>query len=440
MEKNINLDNIKKFDEVYKSDSNNKIIENAIKNVGINKFCLNNDVINKTYNVFNIELPKSKIYDQVDSERCWIHAGVNLIKNNVAKNLNIEESAYALSVNFLAFLDKLEKSNSLYNKVIENDNFNFDEEIKQFYLVASVYEGGYFEYFRALVNKYGIVPEHIMPDVKSSTNSTQLTRIFSDKVKKDIFKLLDLKNKKESKEQLYFKKQIMLEENYNLLSKCLGELPMSFDYEYKDKDGKCVKISNITPIEFANKYLTINLNDLKGIANVPMYNKEYNKLYKKKHTENVFGNSDVEFINMPINVLKDLAVKHLKDGIPVYFGCDMKKMRDNDLGIMDSTLYNYKEVFNIDLLSKEEALSLYDIDYQHVMLITGVHIENDKTIRWKIEDSYGDKVHKDGYYIMNDNFFDDFVIEVMIDKKYLSDEQLQLFNQKPILFDMNEPF
>ena len=370
--------------------------------------------------------------------RCWIHAGINLIKNNVAKNLNIEECEYALSINYLAFLDKLEKSNSLYNKVIENDNFNFDDEVKQFYLTSSVYEGGYFEYFRSLVNKYGIVPEHIMPDVESSTNSTQLTKLFRDKVKKDIFKLLDLKNK--NKEQIYSKKQIMLEENYNLLSKCLGELPISFDYEYKDKNNNYVKISNITPIEFANKYLTINLNDLKGIANVPMYNKEYNKLYKKKHTENIFNNSDVEFINMPINVLKELAVKHLKNGIPVYFGCDMKKMRDNDLGIMDSTLYNYKEVFNIDLLSKEEALSLYDIDYQHVMLITGVHIENDKIIRWKIEDSYGDKVHKDGYYIMNDNFFDNFVIEVMIDKKYLSKEQLELFNQKPILFDMNEPF
>lgn len=438
--KSINLENIKKFDEAYKLDKNNKLIENAIKNVGINKFCLNNDVINKTYNIFNIELPKSKIYNQVDSERCWIHAGINLIKNNVAKNLNIEESEYALSINYLAFLDKLEKSNSLYNKVIENDNFNFDDEVKQFYLTSSVYEDGYFEYFRSLVNKYGIVPEHIMPDVESSTNSTQLTKLFRDKVKKDIFKLLDLKKKKESKEQIFSKKQIMLEENYSLLSKCIGKLPISFDYEYKDKDDKYIKISNITPIEFANKYLTINLNDLKGIANVPMYNKEYNKLYKKKHTENVFGNSDVEFINMPINILKELAIKHLKDGIPVYFGCDMKKMRDNDLGIMDSTLYNYKEVFNIDLLSKEEALSLYDIDYQHVMLITGVHIENDKIVRWKIEDSYGDKVHKDGYYIMNDNFFDDFVIEVMIDKKYLSKEQLELFNQKPILFDMNEPF
>lgn len=323
--KNISLENITRFDKVYKLDKNNKIIEDAIKNVGINKVCLNNDVLNKTYNIFNIELPKSKIYNQSDSGRCWIHAGINLIKNNVAKNLNVEESEYALSINYLAFLDKLEKSNSLYNKVIENDNFNFDDEVKQFYITFSVYEGGYFEYFRSLVNKYGIVPEQIMPDVKSSTNSTQLTRIFKDKVKKDIFKLLDLKNKKESKDEIYLKKEKMLEENYNILSKCLGEIPITFDYEYKNKDGKCIKISNTTPIEFANKYLTINLNDLKGIANVPMYNKEYNKLYKKKYAGNVFENSDVEFINMPSDVLKELSVKHLKDGMPVYFGCDMKK-------------------------------------------------------------------------------------------------------------------
>ena len=114
-------------------------------------------------------------------------------------------------------------------------------------------------------------------------------------------------------------------------------------------------------------------------------------------------------------------------------------MRDNDLGIMDSNLYNYREVFGIDLLTKEEALSMRDITFQHVMLITGVHIENDKPIRWKVEDSYGDKVHRDGYYIMNDNFFDDFVIEVIIDKKYLLPEQLQLLDQEPIWFEADEP-
>lgn len=438
--KDIKFEMLTKFNEEYKSDKNNKIIENAIKNVGINRVCLNNDIINKTRNIFNIELPKSKIYDQEDSERCWIHAGVNLIKNNVAQNLNIEESEYALSVNYLAFLDKLEKSNTLYNRIIENDDFRYEEEIKKNYLKFGVYEGGYFEYFRSLVNKYGIVPEMVMPDVTCSKKSNQLTTLFRDKIKKDIFKLLESKNKDLDKSALYLEKEKMLNENYNLLSKCLGELPTTFDYEYKNKDGKCIKLSNITPLEFSNKYLTINLDDLVGIANVPMYNKEYNKLYRKSYTENVFNNSNVEFLNMPIEVLKDLAIKHLKDGIPVYFGCDMKKMSDNDLGIMDSKLYNYSDVFDIELLTKEEALSMFDIDYQHVMLITGVHIEDDKIIRWKIEDSYGDKAHKDGYYIMNDNFFNDFVIEVMIDKKYLSEDQLKLFAQEPIMFDVDEPF
>ena len=107
---------------------------------------------------------------------------------------------------------------------------------------------------------------------------------------------------------------------------------------------------------------------------------------------------------------------------------------------MDSNLYNYKDIFNIELLTKSEALSMYDIDFQHLMLLTGVHIEDNKIIRWKVEDSYGDQVHKNGYYIMNDNFFDDFVLEVIIDKKYLSEEQREILKQKPILFDLSEPF
>lgn len=214
--KSVSINKIKEFDKNYKSDKNNKVIENAIKNVGINKVCLNNDIINQTYNVFNIELPKSKIYNQVNSERCWIHAGVNLIKNNVAKNLNVDESEYALSINYLSFLDKLEKSNTLYNKIVENNEFDLNEEIKQHYLTLSVYEGGYFEYFRSLVNKYGIVPESVMPDVESSKNSLQLIRIYRDKVKKDIFKLLELKKKETNKEILYSEKEKMLNENYNI--------------------------------------------------------------------------------------------------------------------------------------------------------------------------------------------------------------------------------
>ncbi len=437
--KDITVEILTKYSDEYKANPTNKVIENAIKNVGIQKVCLNQDVVNRTYNVFNIELPKSKIYNQKESLRCWIHAGINLIKNNVAHNLNVDENKYALSVNYLSFLDKLEKSNSIYNRIIEKEDFDYEKEIKEHYLQAAVYEGGYFAYFRSLVNKYGIVPECIMKDVEESKNSLTLRILFKEKVKKDIFRLLELKKDK-TIDEIMIEKEKMLSQNYNLLSKCLGELPFEFDYEYKTKDGKYVKIQNITPKEFADKYLTLNLNDFVGIANIPMYNKEYYKLYRKKHIENVFEHSYVDTLNMPIDVLKELAIKQLKDGIPVYFGCDMKKMRDRELGIMDSELYNYQDVFSIDLLTKEESLSTYDIDYQHVMLLTGVHVENNQPIRWKVEDSYGDETHQEGYYIMNDNFFNDFVLEVIIDKQYLSKEELKLLEQEKIAFDMDEPF
>ena len=439
MEK-LDYQKIQKFNQKYKENPQNKIIENAIKNVGIHDFCLNNDIINHTNNLFNIELAKSKIYDQGNSERCWIYAGINLIKNNIAHNLHIEENEYALSANFISFLDKLEKSNALYQYVIEKENFDYKTEIKKDYLKLGIYEGGYFEYFRSLVNKYGIVPECVMPEVRSSKKPFEFLRIFGEKVKKDVFQILTGKKEKKKVEEMITLKEKMLEENYEFLDKCLGELPFSFDYEYTDQDGNYKKLTNLTPIQFKEKFLTTELDQFVGIANVPSYNKKYHQLYRKKYSKNIYEKEAVEFINMPITTLKDLVVKQLRDGIPVYVGCNMTKMVDNKLGIMDTNLYNYHDVFGINFLTKEEALSMYDISYQHCMLITGVHIEDDHIIRWKIEDSYGDQTHKNGYFVMNDNFFDEFVLEVMIDKKYLTEEELALFKQKPILFDMDDPF
>ena len=262
-----------------------------------------------------------------------------------------------------------------------------------------------------------------MPKTLDRKNSEQLRRLYNEKLKKDMFKLLKLKENNTSKDELYLRKEEMLKENYNLLSKCLGSIPLSFTYEYKDKDGKLIKLENITPIELKNKYLSINLDDYVSIVNVPIYNTDYNKLYRKEYNENIDGKY-VEFINKPIEVLKDLAIKQLKDGMLVYFACNIDKMRDRKSGILDSNLYNYKDVFNIDLLTKEESLGRFDIYYQHLMVINGVHIENNKPIRWKAENSYGDKLYKEGYYIMNDNFFNDFVLMVIINKKYLSKEDL----------------
>jgi bleomycin hydrolase len=279
-----------------------------------------------------------------------------------------------------------------------------------------------------------------MPDSVESTNYQKVSDIFSEKVKKDINYLLELKNKNESIEKLREEKERFLQQNYNLLSKILGEPKLKFDYEYKDKDNNYMIYKDMTPIDFKDKFLTLDLSNFVSIGNLPMYNKEYYKIYSKKYLGNIYKSSYASFLNLPIEDLKALTIKQLKDGIPVWMGAHIMKFRDTKSGILDIRLYDYKDTLDFKPLTKKESLDLHDIEMQHAMTFCGVHLLEDKSIRWKIEDSYGDKEKENGYYIMNDNFFNEFVLNVIIDKKYLTIEQLKLLEQEPIEFEIDEPF
>ncbi len=440
MQNQISLEQIKKFRELYNDDKMNKVIENSITKNGLESTCINRDIIIENQPIFNIELPESKRYDQQNSWRCWIYGGLNLIKYNIAQNLNINVMDLKLSNNYIAFWDKLEKSNNTYENIINLENVDYENIHKESIVKYCVSEGGYWEWFVAIVNKYGIVPYSYDPNAIESTNYEKVEYLYTEKVKKDIIELIDLKRQKRDLNILREVKERFLQENYILLCKILGEPVTNFDYEYKDKNGNYKIYKNLTPMEFKDKFLTLNLEDFVTIGNMPMYNKEYNKVYKKKYLGNVYQNSYVKYLNLPIQDLKELTIKQLKDSIPVYMGAHILKFRDTKSGILDTRLYNYEDTLNFRKLSKEEALNLYDISMHHVMTFTGVNLIDNKPQRWKIEDSYGDKEKVNGYYIMNDNFFDEFVLSVVIDKKYLSQEQLQLLNQEPIEFEVEDPF
>ena len=440
MKEQISLEQICKFYEEYNKNRNNKIIENSITKNGLENTCIDRQVIMENQPIFNIELPECKRYDQKDSYKCWIYAGINVIKHNIAQNLDIDIMNLELSNNNIAFFDKLEKSNNAYENIIELENTSLDYIHKEKIIKFCVSEGGYWQWFVAIINKYGIVPMSFMSDAVESTNYQKVSEIFAEKVKKDINYLLELKNKNESTEKLREEKERFLQENYNLLSKILGEPIFKFDYEYKDKDNNYMIYKNMTPIDFRNRFLTLNLNNFVSIGNFPMYNKEYYKVYSKKYLGNIYKSSYANFLNLPIEDLKQLTIKQLKDGIPVWMGAHILKLRDKKSGILDIRLYNYKQTLNFKPLTKKESLDLHDIEMHHAMTFCGVHLVENKPIRWKVEDSYGDKEKENGYYIMNDNFFNEFVLNVIIDKKYLSKEQLELLAQEPIEIEVDEPF
>ena len=434
--KEITLTNIEEYQEKFYSNKQNKLLSDSIINNGINKTCFNSQVLTDNQNVFSIELPESKRLDQKKSGRCWAFAGINMIKHDIAKNLNIKPENIDLSVNYLTFYDKLEKSNTIYENIVSLEKYDFDtlNSLK----ILNLEEGGYFEYFRELVKKYGIIPSSYMPENATSEDSYSLMIIFNEKIKRDIYKLLEAKKKKTSIKAMEEMIETMVEENYIILSKMLGVPPTKILFEYKDKDNKIVS-KELTPQEFYNCYCTLNLDDFIPVASMKMYNNEYYKKYYGKYKDNILNKGVIEFINLPLVEFKELAIAQLKDNIPVWFGAEVKKMRNQEKGILDTNSYNYEDVFNFKMLNQEENLNLNAITLAHAMSLVGVHLVDNKPVRWKVENSWGDKDNK-GYFIMNDNYFDEYVMEIVIKKDYLTEKQLELLNQEPIELGPEDPF
>lgn len=434
--KEITLDNIKKFKEEYQNNSVNKLLEDSIINNGINKTCFNHNVLIENQNVFNIELPDSKRTDQKNSGRCWAFAGINMIKHDIAKNLNIKPEDIDLSVNYLTFFDKLEKANTIYENVLSLEKYDFDilNQLK----ITIIEEGGWFEFFRELVKKYGVIPSSYMPENATSEDSRLLMIIYDEKIKRDIYTLLEAKKHNKTEKELNQLTEKMLEENYSILAKMLGEPPLSINFEYKDKDNKVIS-KILTPQEFYQKYCTLDLDDFVSIGSMKMYNKEYYKKYKRKYEQNILNKGIVEFLNLPLEEFKKPIIAQLKDGLPVWFGAEVKKMRNQEKGILDSNTYNYEKVFGFKRLTQEENLNLHSITLAHAMSFVGVHIIDEKPVRWKVENSWGDKDNK-GYFIMNDNYFNDFVMNAIIKKEYLTEKQLELLNQEAIIMNPDDPF
>jgi bleomycin hydrolase len=425
--KKITIKDIKQFSKKYNKDKNNKLIENAITNNGVNEIALNRSVLNENKMVFNIELPESMRYDQKDSGRCWCFAGLNFIKHNIAKNMNIDLEKFNLSANYLTFFDKLEKMNTIIEEVInlKDDSFNNINRLK----ILDYDEGGNWEDFKRLIEKYGIIPIDYMKENVTTESSDLVNKIIDLKIKRDVYKIISFKKSKNVKDWNSLTKG-MVEENYILLAKLLGEPPNIINLEYRDKRKKLIN-KKLTPQEFFIKFCDINLDDYVVVSSIDMYNKEYYKKYVRKYGESINKKSESTFINLPKKELKKLMLRQLKNKEPVWFASEINIMCSRDNCILDTRVYSYEDLFNFKILTSSEGLNFLTYASSHAMCMVGVHLIKNKSIRWKVENSWGDNKNN-GYFIMNDNYFDKFVMQGVINKKYLNAKQLKILDSSPI--------
>ena len=229
-------------------------------------------------------------------------------------------------------------------------------------------------------------------------------------------------------------KDRMLSRAYNILAICLGNPPESFDFEYVDKDKAYHADRNLTPVGFYDKYIAADIENIVSILNAPAPSKPFGRTYVISHEESVYGVSPVKSLNIPMEDFKAAVIRQLQGGDPIWFSCDCHPFGDREEGIWDTGLYDYATPFGLELhMDKGQLLESHESAPNHAMLLTGVNLVDGKADKWKIQNSWGTDRADKGYFIMSDDWFDKYVYFASIDKKYLTQEQRDLYEQEPIV-------
>ncbi|MDC6448250.1 C1 family peptidase [Alphaproteobacteria bacterium] len=427
MPKNISLKDIKKFKNKFLKNNKNIALRNALIKNDLNTVALNwenfSQINHHFSNLIKKELP---VTNQKASGRCWGFAGLNLMRLNVVEKLNLTN--FEFSQNYFMFWDKFEKANYFLENIIKTRDHAYDSRLIMHLVKAPVQDGGQWDMFVNLIEKYGAVPKDVMPETNHSSKSMAMNYILTHKLREfaSILRKKPLKNSNSLKKE-------MMEVIYNLLSMFLGQPPEEIKWSTRNTENKYISMSDITPYDFYKKYADINIKDKVCLIHAPMSNKKFNTMYTVEYLGNVIEGQIIKYLNVDMQELKKSAMQSIKNNEAVWFGCDVGKRFSRDMGVLDMGIYDYENIFQTSFkMNKQTRLEYGDSEMTHAMLLTGVDIKKKNSIKWKIENSWGPKSGNQGYMMMTDEWFDEYTYEVVVDKKYLSKKLLKYLNTELI--------
>lgn len=422
---------LKDIQSSFVMDASTKALQNIITNdANLRKLSLNRDIQGETDHYFKYKVDVKGITDQQQSGRCWMFTSMNVLRPSVMKQFNIKEFDFSHNYNY--FWDMFEKSNLFLENAIATAGHDMLERDVEFYFRTPVGDGGVWNLFYNIAEKYGVVPQNIMPETAHSNNTTQMRSVLNECLRTGGYELRTMVNSKKSKKEITEAKKNILKDVYRILSLCLGNPPSQFEWRYETSDGE-IKTLKTTPKEFYNMIKPENYNPESYVMIMNDPTREYYKVYEIANYRNTYEGVNWVYLNLPNDVIKKAAISSIKANEAMYASCDVAMYNSAD-GVCHPEMFDYSSLFGVKLdMDKKARILTRESASAHAMTLMAVDTdENDQPLKWQFENSWGPTAGHNGYMTFTDKWFDEYMFRIVINKKYLNDESSKAAKQKPI--------
>lgn len=371
------------------------------------------------------------ITNQFSSGRCWMFTSMNTLRPSVMKQFSLD--AFDFSHNFTYFWDLFEKSNLFLENMIRTASKDINDQEVVFYFKSPIGDGGVWNLFYNVAEKYGVVPQSVMPESEHANNTGQMVGVLNERLRAGGYAIREMAAKGTKEAQLRAEKITILKDVYRVLALCLGEPPTTFTWRYKTTDGQ-VKTLTSTPMDFYRSLVTPDYNPKNYIMVMNDPTRPYYQVYDIQNYRNTLEGINWVYLNLPNDAIKAAALSAIKNNEPLYVSCDVGKQMDRVNGILDVNNYDYESLFGISMkMDKKARILTRQSGSSHAMLLVACDTdENDKPVKWEFENSWGPASGHNGYLTFTDAWFDAYLFRMVIPKKYLEADAIKALDTKPI--------
>jgi bleomycin hydrolase len=441
----VTQEQISRYREAFSKDTSARVAQNAVCNQSVQRIALSRDLVQtmgSPYFSINLDRGGMPATNQQDSGRCWLFGTLNLFRFGTRDKLKLND--FEFSESYLYFYHILEQTNSFLEFIMQTADKSTDDRLLAQFLDSPVEDGGDWQIAVNLINKYGLIPKSVYPESETSGDTEAMVLFLTDYVRSAAVRIRGIMNAGKggaSKAAAVTYKKRVMADVWRILCIHLGTPAETFDWQWRDSSGDFHRRTAMTPIAFCKEFVTVPFSTYVSLIQDPRH--EYYQRFTVEASLEMLGGNETIFLNLPAEEMKSMCLALLQDDIPVWFACNVDSLIDCERGLWDANLYDFEELYGIageTKMSKADRIRCGSPMGSHVMLFTGVDVDIDGHCRrWRVENSWGDDYGNNGYFSMNDSWFDEYVFEIVAPPRYLSEKAAAGLKTKPTILPGWDP-